>query len=84
MSHTKGPWKIFDCGANMFSIETSNGNHVTGIVDGLYNAYLIAAAPDLLEAAEEVLKYVDPANDAGQQPLLRLADAVRRAKGELK
>ena len=39
---------------------------------------------DLLQAAEEVLKYVDPANDAGQQPLRQLADAVRRAKGELK
>ena len=94
MSHTKGPWKWEEQNGSTMPMLWGLGDNLVcsfGDCETYYptegtppedaDRLLIAAAPDLLEAAEEVLKYVDPANDAGKQPLRQLADAVRRAKG---
>ena len=82
MSHTKGPWtaKMLNLEGE-FRIDGPDNVVVAECVRNSGDALIIASSISLLDAAEEVLRLVDPANDAGQQPLRQLADAVRRAKG---
>ena len=64
--HTPGPWKV----ASVFVENAPNQIHVTtgkwgapsiAVVDNADNAQLIAAAPELLEALENVLPALDRA-----------------------
>lgn len=68
--HTRGPWEVrFARNGYPYSIEAPNGNRGPGGItsvtrwgaisfpssqEGLANARLIAAAPDLLEAADHI------------------------------
>lgn len=93
--HTPGPWHWHYDGFNQISIysdtQTKCGskavvNHLSFYAGGeeeqKANACLIAAAPDLLEACELALEFVDPKNPN----ILRLVDklhaAIAKAKGE--
>lgn len=64
-AHTPGPWHrgkyIRIIGANSQRVAVCDNNEVT---PGLYNAYLIAAAPDLLAALEALADRIDPAREA--------------------
>jgi hypothetical protein len=99
--HTKGPWR-FDGPAFGFGalVEAGNGAFIFGIAAGdaaerrsedecTANAALLAASPDLLEALERALPYVDDAaNDCRDTPseaghiLDAARAAIARAKGE--
>jgi len=93
MKHTKGPWKqgatiaqrydIF-VGQAKWSVKNCGGK---SDVEMSANAALIAAAPEMLEALEEVAKYWVPTevNYEGQaffDAIGRVQDAINKAKGE--
>lgn len=88
MSHTPGPWAVGDkrgvwAGPVVMADSGRRGiAFVCGESDA--NARLIAAAPDLLDAVEELLIYLadwdDPDNDTCQ----RARAAVAKVKGESK
>lgn len=80
--HTPGPWKcaatgLARSGLPEFEIHWSDaGECVAEVVHGEANARLIAAAPELLEACEQLLNgHVD------YYPMMERA--VAKAKGEL-
>jgi hypothetical protein len=47
------------------------------------NARLIAAAPDLLEALEEMARFCETGDYDGTDPLDMAFEAIKKAKGEL-
>ena len=87
--YTKGPWKAqmyprgFDQKESyeVFA-DDKDGTYIAGInednPDYKGNAQLIAAAPELLEAAEEILETVSVQSWIGR----RLYKAIRKAKGD--
>lgn len=95
--HTPGPWRwsrrsgghFFDVGPEK-PVGDADREKVAMLVPGVANARLIAAAPDLLSAAEEVLAglnaRLDQARDAGQPMpvfggIAALHTAIHKAKG---
>jgi gentisate 1,2-dioxygenase len=87
--HTPGPWKIVDAwndhmveGQNGEEIIWQDGPHGTPTINEA-NARLIAAAPDLLEALENLADYVDErAGDNECRPIENARAAIAKAKGE--
>lgn len=90
MSHTSGPWAVDgdDIVGRRHIARLANWHIVEGTVkykvieDALKaerraNARLIAAAPDMLSALEEVLW-----EDSGLACIEQVRDAIRKAKGE--
>ena len=86
--HTPGPWKVFftynvqakaeRSVANCNTL-SSNGPDWEQIKDeNQANAYLIAAAPELLEACEAALPFID-------QPVIvaKIKAAIAKARGEV-
>ncbi len=81
VKHTPGPWKIvFASGRYPYQIDAPNGSKGPGGIrfitrwgaismpssaEGLANARLIAASPDLLEALQGLLKTYLQAADSG-------------------
>ena len=91
--HTPGPWKVFRTNAGeLDSITTMNGLRVAGTVtfygnnQGEANARLIAAAPELLEAAVACVNHVRGYHDTlsdGELEVLNLCQAaIAKATGE--
>jgi hypothetical protein len=79
--HTPGPW--IRKGSNVFTAPTEK--RVGGfciaqcntMMDGnTFNARLIAAAPDLLEALKECIERLDAINDAPEIALAAIAKAT--------
>jgi len=58
VSYTKGPWTITSnkIDGNGYHLASINASATT---EGKANARLISAAPDLLEALQEIIKCVD-------------------------
>lgn len=91
--HTPGPWKVAEddscCilarGKHIITAhDTDGGRSETG--RGSRNARLIAAAPEMLEALETILKAFAPNGTEGlrlnqQNAIGRAMNAVNRAKG---
>lgn len=91
--HTLGPWKVSTGNTGRFRTPTIEVTalhdsgidqtvaHITGISSGKANARLIAAAPDLLEALEEVLAYcVEHGHD--WMCMAQARAAIAKATGE--
>lgn len=90
MNHTPGPWEVeipgevdehyavLDC----FGHTASVYGHPEQTSVALANARLIAAAPDLLDAVEELLIYLADWNDPDNETCQRARAAVAKAKGE--
>ncbi len=89
MPHTPGPWLYCPFGAG--NLVTSDKGHIAVVygagvtADAAQNTCLIAAAPELLEAAEDVLeqyrKSIVPIGpDLSDSIRVFLAAAVRKAK----
>ena len=87
--HTPGPWRVVDSW-NDYMVESQNGEEIIW-QDGPHNtptineanARLIAAAPDLLEALENLADYIDErAGDNECRPLENARAAIAKAKGE--
>lgn len=92
MSHTPAPWNVKE-GSSCYHVISKDGNFHTGCIcfgdaDPKGNANLVAAAPDLLNAADQALsdlqwlrkKMGKKANFQGSIKLLRFA--IRKARGE--
>ena len=72
---TPGPWRIGAIESGRLAVDGRNGEQVTGFVEG-YDAYLIKAAPVLVEALEEAREWIDGY-------ILRVVDeALAEAYGE--
>ena len=83
MNHTPGPWTVGDDTQFMNQVEIwpAIGCAYGSGPEVIANAHLIAAAPDLLEALQMVLDYL---NTGDMRPLdLRKASAaITKARGE--
>ena len=95
MQHTPGPWRT-----NGFQIEGPNMGLVIATAtsprigwapktkeEGLANARLIAAAPDLLAAAKAALDFIhalpyEPSSASSTRLQDRLVDVIARATGD--
>ena len=81
--HTPGPWKIIpieDAARKVWDCvyyEDGNVDHHLACVEGKANARLIAAAPELLEAAKAVAKWLG--RDINDWDSLRAA--IAKAEG---
>lgn len=81
-AHTPGPWKSTHCTVSAeetderlgFRISVRNGNRD----DTRANARLIAAAPDLLAALQDVLRVADRATDEFDAARAAIAKATWR------
>jgi len=85
--HTPGPWRaVFEGKIGHFHVVTeARGHSVRTVVSGVRerDAFLIAAAPELLEALENIERTAGlPAMD--DDPVrVRAREVIRRAKGEI-
>jgi hypothetical protein len=88
-AHTKGPWKVAEGKkADELFIEASTrkGGRIARLWNGRTgrnaNAKLIAAAPDMLEALEQVAEALDNGTLTHKRIAL-VFDAIKKAKGDL-
>lgn len=84
MAHTPGPWRVpTDSDGDAIAL-VGPGGVITRLDDGLSHddAALIAAAPDLLEAAKNVIEWVyENAPDDCHYPMAdALQDAIDKAE----
>jgi len=94
MKHTQGPWAVSNYYAGKASISGKDwGGFATVVtrldgdendsVEGLANARLIAAAPDLLAALEDMLNLtLDEDDIAVSSRIAKARAAIAKAKGE--
>lgn len=85
--HTPGPW-VFDTSNDGESVKASNGNY---IIEDVYHAdyvsgstadrRLIAAAPELLEALQDMVDYYGTAS-ADVEALTKARAAIAKATGQ--
>ena len=94
MSHAPGPWVVeslvdgYDIHApesGCFVATTSDPEMIWGAVTRKVDAHLIAAAPDLLEALEELFYLIDAAHDGERvftwEIQRKARAAIAKAKG---
>jgi hypothetical protein len=83
MKHTPGPW--YREPAKSFYVSADNGTQIIASCDRMANAQLIAAAPDLLAALQEMVicfdPYSQPGND-GHNALANALAAIQKATGD--
>jgi hypothetical protein len=95
MKHTPGPWEIdkqqpYDWEVTISNkhMQVASARHLTDSPDvpceeTMANARLIAAAPDLLFALEEVIKYLPTYRDWLDPVIERFCNhAIQKARGE--
>ena len=94
MSHTPGPWKVL-CGDVVLECNEKEVVAWVGNIDGqmINNAHLIAAAPEMLEALENLVAINEAHNQAVEGVIGRPVEwkdgyldearaAIRKARGE--
>ena len=85
MKHTPGPWRIGLCNDDSkLQIITSDGQHLAYIEQDPIrpNAYLIAAAPELLEGLKGMLEWARRVKVSNPGPEIRNAiAAIAKAEG---
>jgi hypothetical protein len=85
--HTPGPWNIITR-PNSFLISVMSEDHTSiGDVSSIENARLIASAPELLEALEELQHRFYVLGGCVFQPkdepfMVKVTELLRKAKGE--
>lgn len=82
---TKWPWKVLN--EDDFIVVHENDESVTFVaacVDDEHDAQLIAAAPDLLEALQEVLYELSTAREVHDGTIRQADAAIAKALGETK
>jgi hypothetical protein len=86
MSHTPGPWQAFppEGDADHWEVLDEFGHTATVYGDeepAKANSLLIAAAPDLLDACEELLIYLGDWDDMDNDTCAKARAAIAKAKG---
>ena len=93
MSHTPGPWELVPAKNPSYRFVSADAwNKLARVVvrmegqgsdsnEGVANARLIAAAPELLEAAEKALHYMRLHKYADQAWAEDLASSIKKARG---
>lgn len=89
-THTPGPWTVDfdaegaeDCFSVWYDVD-GTGAEIAGRIGEEANAHLIAAAPEMLAALEDIVRYVSPGDDIPFAAMLEEARAaIAKAKGEL-
>jgi len=86
MSHTPGPWRMEEFRKGSYLVTARNaGTAREGIVaqhvPGIANARLIAAAPELYEALENLIDFLVHGKK-NCQAILRAKAALARARGD--
>lgn len=87
---TKGPWKLISWqviqgeGYVVISEAKDSATIVAACIDEPEDASLIAAAPDLLEALQEVLYELSTAREAHDGTIRQADAAIAKALGETK
>lgn len=95
MSYTKGPWRVKQYSpSNGFCIVAESGDGVLWVSEWIdakkQDIRLMAAAPELLEALEEILEdytlaseeWVDDARIYAEELIPKVAKVITKAKGE--
>jgi hypothetical protein len=93
--HTPGPWSVQDYFDEFTVLAHGNKDrqYVANITKGaeVYfqrqseaNAQLIAAAPELLEAAKELLSFISLDTENRRDAIAALANAIAKAEGSEK
>ena len=87
MKHTKGPWNIEgESTLNIVSRAAAKGRRISSLLatceEDNANARLIAAAPEMLEALESVLKNNRLMNALEVSQRRLIMDAVSKATGD--
>lgn len=94
MSYTPGPWEYFEDDEGLIGVKMGDSHDVTWDIEGTCaecfgNMRLTAAAPDLLEACEKALDWINdfgmhsPTRFGGEAELaIKLQKAISKAKGE--
>ena len=102
VNHTPGPWGVPDIGTGSGNVLVSKGkmadwkgmiasvdagNYRSSQEEGLANAFLISAAPELLEAAKGALSFMGtiPEIEGGSAPDSirgKLRSAIEKAEGD--
>ncbi len=79
--HTKGPWKLSSGADEWATIWSDKSEQIANILPPIANARLIAAAPELLEALENLLRCSEyKATDYCQDCVPAATKAIRKAK----
>ena len=87
-THTPGPWVAEDVGAGDWEVNSArNDFHIASPSSHRpnveANARLIAAAPDLLAAAEDLLLWANISDESRDAPLRdKVRTAIAKARGE--
>lgn len=98
MKHTPGPWegklipmrgrmgerghRNYEIIVGKTRIATIWDHSITGTTEALHNADLIAAAPDLLGACKEWVRWIDNDPQEGEGDLLEMTrQAIAKAEG---
>ncbi len=61
MEHTKGEWKAFRNAIGTYTVQTEDTR--IGEIDRHFNAYLVAASPDMYEALKEARLQIEYLHD---------------------
>jgi hypothetical protein len=78
--HTPGPWNnVIFCGDNKYKIE---GIRVKSFDQEIENCYLIAAAPEMLEALEVLVDKISNGDEIDEIDLDSVRDLIDKARGE--
>lgn len=84
-THTPGPWR-YEPYTKTIRSQPSNYWLTTmdswdGAVNNEANARLIAAAPEMLEALEQIQKWIECGPEVGKMPCAAIDAAIRKARG---
>lgn len=83
--HTPGPWFVYDRGIG-FEVQDANGRQINDSFRETFtkeDAELISAAPELLEACEWALNYIDTFTHKDAPKVCKsLKAALAKARGE--
>lgn len=83
MSHTKGPWHVEESSGIMVYVVSEDGTVVSRSIRGV-DSVLIAAAPDLLAACEELLLVAGTYSPVDMYDWERVSASIERAKAAIK
>lgn len=86
MAHTPGPWEVqntagHDIHGQTAVYDTVSGEDIAIVYEGVTNATLIAAAPDLLATLRFIAEQLEVLSEVPRGLIVVAADAIAKAEG---